>query len=144
MWRWRASRELSRALVRLGLLRSGGRGGIPPHSLHCFSEQHHCCGLLQQDLAELCTPIGIASVPTVTVRPFSVEVRRWGRLGGGAGRGGFGSSDTAFPTAEGAEPRRLAELHPRVAAERRSVCGVFLRGGEAAVGRSELCCPPSP
>ncbi|XP_040546861.1 uncharacterized protein LOC112530295 isoform X2 [Gallus gallus] len=38
-------------------------------------EQHHCCGLLQQDLAELCTPIGIASVPTVTVRPFSVELR---------------------------------------------------------------------
>ncbi|XP_040546859.2 uncharacterized protein LOC112530295 isoform X7 [Gallus gallus] len=37
------------------------------------AEQHHCCGLLQQDLAELCTPIGIASVPTVTVRPFSVE-----------------------------------------------------------------------
>lgn len=60
-----------------------GEGGDPPHSLHCFSEQHHCCGLLQQDLAELCTPIGIASVPTVTVRPFSVEVRRWGRLGGG-------------------------------------------------------------
>eukprot|EP00076_Gallus_gallus_P033821 XP_024999359.1 uncharacterized protein LOC112530295 isoform X3 [Gallus gallus] len=38
-------------------------------------EQHHCCGLLQQDLAELCTPTGIASVPTVTVRPFSVEPR---------------------------------------------------------------------
>eukprot|EP00076_Gallus_gallus_P033819 XP_024999357.1 uncharacterized protein LOC112530295 isoform X1 [Gallus gallus] len=39
------------------------------------AEQHHCCGLLQQDLAELCTPTGIASVPTVTVRPFSVEPR---------------------------------------------------------------------
>ncbi|XP_040508447.1 leucine-rich repeat-containing protein 71 isoform X5 [Gallus gallus] len=34
------------------------------------AEQYQCCGLLQQDLTELCARAGIISIPRVTVRPF--------------------------------------------------------------------------
>ena len=58
----------------------------------------------------------------------------------------MGSSATASPAAEGAEPHRLGEHCIQVELQNddpRSVCGVFLRGGETAVGRSEPC-QPSP
>ncbi|OXB69805.1 UNVERIFIED_CONTAM: hypothetical protein H355_015610 [Colinus virginianus] len=86
-------------------------------------EEYQCCGLLEQDLAELCARAGIASVPTVTVRPSPA-------------------------TAEGPEPRRLGERCIQVELENDddpwSVCGVFLRGWrveEEMLGVLSKCLP---
>uniref|UniRef100_A0A8V1AFY7 Leucine rich repeat containing 71 n=1 Tax=Gallus gallus TaxID=9031 RepID=A0A8V1AFY7_CHICK len=115
----------------IGEMGGGGAEGIPPHSPPSFSEQYQCCGLLQQDLTELCARAGIISIPRVTVRPFP------------AGR--FGSSATASPAAEGAEPHRLGEHCIQVELQNddpRSVCGVFLRGGETEMlGVLSKCLP---
>uniref|UniRef100_A0A8V1AAK1 Leucine rich repeat containing 71 n=1 Tax=Gallus gallus TaxID=9031 RepID=A0A8V1AAK1_CHICK len=117
----------------IGEMGGGGAEGIPPHSPPSFSEQYQCCGLLQQDLTELCARAGIISIPRVTVRPFP------------AGR--FGSSATASPAAEGAEPHRLGEHCIQVELQNddpRSVCGVFLRGWkveEEMLGVLSKCLP---
>uniref|UniRef100_A0A8C9L9A4 Leucine rich repeat containing 71 n=1 Tax=Pavo cristatus TaxID=9049 RepID=A0A8C9L9A4_PAVCR len=95
------------------------------------AEQYQCCGLLQQDLTELCTRAGVASIPRVTVWPSPPAGEGLGAAGV-AGRRKFGSSDPASPTAEGAEPCRVGEHCIRVELldddDPQSVCGVFLRG----------------
>lgn len=86
------------------------------------AEQYQCCGLLQQDLTELCARAGIISIPRVTVRPFPAA-------------------------AEGAEPHRLGEHCIQVELQNddpRSVCGVFLRGWkveEEMLGVLSKCLP---
>uniref|UniRef100_A0A669QNG1 Leucine rich repeat containing 71 n=1 Tax=Phasianus colchicus TaxID=9054 RepID=A0A669QNG1_PHACC len=109
--------------------------------------QYQCCGLLQQDLTELCAWAGITSIPRVTVRPSSAAGEELGAAGG-AGRKRFDSSDTASPTAEGAEPCRLGERCIQVELQNdsdpRSVCGVFLRGWkveEEMLGVLSKCLP---
>ena len=72
----------------IGEMGGGGAEGIPPHSPPSFSEQYQCCGLLQQDLTELCARAGIISIPRVTVRPFPAAGEGLG-LAGGQGRGGL-------------------------------------------------------
>ncbi|XP_042750012.1 leucine-rich repeat-containing protein 71 isoform X3 [Lagopus leucura] len=87
------------------------------------AEQYQCCGLLQQDLTELCAWAGITSIPRVTVRPSCAAT-------------------------EGAEPCRLGERCIQVELQNdndpRSVCGVFLRGwkvDEEMLGVLSKCLP---
>lgn len=64
----------------------GGAEGIPPPTPCFFSEQYQCCGLLQQDLTELCAWAGITSIPRVTVRPSCAASEGMGVAGGQGGR----------------------------------------------------------
>ncbi|XP_048785083.1 leucine-rich repeat-containing protein 71 [Lagopus muta] len=87
------------------------------------AEQYQCCGLLQQDLTELCAWAGITSIPRVTVRPSCAAT-------------------------EGAEPCRPGERCIQVELQNdndpRSICGVFLRGwkvDEEMLGVLSKCLP---
>uniref|UniRef100_A0A669QKE4 Leucine rich repeat containing 71 n=1 Tax=Phasianus colchicus TaxID=9054 RepID=A0A669QKE4_PHACC len=125
----------------------GGAGSGASTAQRRIEKQYQCCGLLQQDLTELCAWAGITSIPRVTVRPSSAAGEELGAAGG-AGRKRFDSSDTASPTAEGAEPCRLGERCIQVELQNdsdpRSVCGVFLRGWkveEEMLGVLSKCLP---
>ncbi|XP_072214570.1 leucine-rich repeat-containing protein 71 [Excalfactoria chinensis] len=86
------------------------------------AEQYQCCGLLEQDLTELCTLAGITSIPKVTVRPSPAA-------------------------AEGAEHCSLGERCIQVELQNddpKSVCKVFLRGWkveEEMLGVLNKCLP---
>ncbi|XP_015739820.1 leucine-rich repeat-containing protein 71 isoform X6 [Coturnix japonica] len=92
------------------------------------AEQYQCCGLLEQDLTELCTLAGITSIPRVTVTPSP-------------------AADAASLIAEDEEQSRLGEQCIQVELQNddpRSVCKVFLRGWkveEEIMGVLNKCLP---
>uniref|UniRef100_A0A8C2TU49 Leucine rich repeat containing 71 n=1 Tax=Coturnix japonica TaxID=93934 RepID=A0A8C2TU49_COTJA len=111
--------------------------------------QYQCCGLLEQDLTELCTLAGITSIPRVTVTPSPAAGEGLG-VAGGTGRGvegRFGSLDAASLIAEDEEQSRLGEQCIQVELQNddpRSVCKVFLRGWkveEEIMGVLNKCLP---